>query len=98
MSEYSLTGSEEEELQETQPAEYVELDKEGKRDKEHFEERLWGFLHPCSPLVERIDFLKPQTTYRLGRDRSKVDLVLNFPMISMCLCHSRMSRFNLLPH
>jgi hypothetical protein len=46
---------------------------------------IWGFLHPCSPAVSRVYFLKPQTIYTLGRDSAKVDIVLRNRKISKCL-------------
>lgn len=96
MSEYSLTesdtsvhpeqvaASQETELQETQPVEHTELSSQEKRDKEAYEASIWGFLHPCSTAVSRIDFLKISDTYKFGRDARINSFVFMANKISEC--------------
>jgi ser/thr/tyr protein kinase RAD53 len=90
MSEHSFAASDvsndaesqDTEMQETQPVDDVELGSRERRAKEEYDARLWGFLHPCTTSVSRIDFLKPQTSYQFGRNRQQVDIVLTAAKIS----------------
>ena len=66
---------EEEEYQETQPVDVPEQSSQEKREQEEYEATLWGFLHPCSTAVQRIDFLKTRDTYTFGRMVGKHDVV-----------------------
>ena len=34
------------------------------------EEHLWGYLIPCNPKAIRLDFMKAQLEYRIGRNKS----------------------------
>jgi hypothetical protein len=77
--------SQETEMQDTQPVDDVELGSQEKREKEEYESRLWGFLHPCTTCVSRIDFLKPQTSYKFGRNRQMVDKTFPATKISAFL-------------
>ena len=37
---------------------------------------LWGFLHPCSPALERLDFWKSIPVYEIGRNKEGNNFVL----------------------
>lgn len=46
---------------------------------------LWGRLVPCNPGLKRLDFLRTQAVYTLGR-ASTVDYTLKTPKISAYHC------------
>ena len=84
------TEEDEAPLQETQPVDEEPLSSQEQREKEEHESSIWGFLHPCTSAVSRIDLFKGKERYTFGRD-PKSDFVFNAAKISayFVLCRVR---------
>lgn len=80
-----------EDPQDTQPATQSTQEYSQTNGARPNEDHLWGYLHPCSSVLHRIDFWKLNPSYTVGRHPTQNQVVMPGLKISAFLDFLRLA-------